>query len=241
MSDYYIGTSGWHYKHWKEVFYPVDTPTQKWLQYYSGRFNTVEINNSFYRLPPENSFKLWNAGTQSGFKFSVKVSRAITHIKRLKNCEEYLSNLLNRALPLRNKIDVLLYQLPPGMKKNEEILESFLQNIPGDYKNVFEFRNRSWIDDPVFTLLEKYKAGFCIYDMPEYTTPVISISGITYIRFHGSRGLYSSRYTYQEMKKWAKDIRQTAGNLKNVYIYFNNDMEAAAIYNAEEIKKLLNE
>jgi uncharacterized protein YecE (DUF72 family) len=239
MSDYYIGTSGWHYKDWKGLFYPSELQSQHWLRYYCSRFNTVELNNSFYRLPTENAFNLWNNNTPADFKFSMKVSRAITHIKRLKNSDEYLNNLLTRASSLKHKIDVLLYQLPPQMKKDESVLESFLHDLPHEYRNVFEFRHRSWICAPVFSLLEEYNAGFCIYDMPDYTTPLISISGITYIRFHGNRNLYSGMYTGEELKDWSNNIRQLKAESDITYIYFNNDIAAAAVYNAETLKSLL--
>jgi len=239
MPEYYIGTSGWHYNHWKGLFYPERLPKNKWLEYYAAQFNTVEINNSFYRLPTENAFRQWYNGTFPGFKYAVKASRAITHIKRLKDAGEYLDNLLANAGLLREKLAVLLFQLPPQMKVNMERLGAFLAALPPGLRSVFEFRHNSWADEPVFSLLSRYNAGYCIYNMPGYTSPLVATSDFAYIRFHGSEGLYSSSYSDAELEEWARKIRKLPAKLKEVYIYFNNDAGAAAISNARTLRKFL--
>ncbi|GAI34250.1 unnamed protein product, partial [marine sediment metagenome] len=150
---YYIGTSGWHYDHWRVRFYPEKLIKAKWLEFYAGHFTTVELNNSFYRLPSEAAFATWRDSSPANFTFAVKVSRFITHIKRLRNTEEAVDNFVGRARILDGKLGPLLYQLPPNMHRNDEVLESFLSILPRGLKHVVEFRHESWLDDKVFEIL----------------------------------------------------------------------------------------
>ena len=237
VTRYYIGTSGWHYDHWREEFYPKDLAKSRWLEFYSGRFFTVELNNSFYHLPSEKAFINWNDSSPPEFLFSVKVSRFITHIKRLRNAAEPMTNLMTRVRLLEGKLGPLLYQLPPNMKRDDPTLEDFLKTLPEDTCHVFEFRHNSWFDDGVFKLLRHYDAGFCIYDMPGFSTPVIATSDFAYIRFHGSQWLYAGSYSDEELEGWARKI--VALGVKVVYTYFNNDAEGFAIKNALMLKRLL--
>lgn len=239
MPAYFIGTSGWHYEHWRGNFYPSDLAKARWLRFYSSYFNTVELNNSFYRLPSEQAFTEWYRSSPPGFVFAVKVSRFITHIKRLREAEEPLQNFLTRAGFLKEKLGPLLYQLPPGMKRNEHILEAFLQTLPPGYRHVFEFRDESWLSDKVFGLLERYNAALCVFDMPGFTCPVRATADFAYFRFHGSTGLYWSCYSDEELRSWAIKIRRIGKGLKAVYIYFNNDAEAYAVRNALTIAQFL--
>jgi uncharacterized protein YecE (DUF72 family) len=241
MAKYYIGTSGWHYEHWRGLFYPQELTKSKWLEFYTRHFSTVELNNSFYRLPSEKAFDNWREASSAGFVFAVKVSRFITHIKRLKDVEEPLHNFLERADLLNNKLGPLLYQLPPNMKHNDERLDNFLAILPRQYRHVFEFRNESWFDDCVFNILKKYNAGFCVFDMPDFTCPVVATADFAYVRFHGSTGLYWSNYSDNELSSWAKKIAKLGKNLKAVYIYFNNDAGGYAINNARTLDQLLAE
>ena len=236
---YYIGTSGWHYDHWRGLYYPEEVPKPKWLQFYAGQFNTVELNNSFYHLPSEKAFSTWRGSTPDEFVLAVKVSRFITHIKRLRNLGTALENFLSRATFLGNKLGPLLYQLPPNMKRNDEVLKNFLSSLPQEYQHVFEFRNESWIDASVFHILEQYDAGFCAFDMPGFNCPLVATSSFAYIRFHGAESLYSSCYTDEELLRWADRISALGKNLQAVYIYFNNDAEAFAIKNAVTLIKCL--
>jgi uncharacterized protein YecE (DUF72 family) len=240
MPEYHIGTSGWHYEDWKGIFYPVDLPKSKWLEFYARHFTTVEINNSFYHLPSEKAFVNWREASPEGFVFAVKVSRFITHVKRLKNADEPLQNFLERADLLADKLGPLLYQLPPNMKRNDERLESFLSILPGQYRHVFEFRHESWFDDAVLMVLMRYNAGFCVFDMPDLTSPVVATADFAYIRFHGSGGLYSSSYSDKELTDWAKKIAELGKKVKTVYIYFNNDVAGYAISNARTLIEMLN-
>ncbi len=241
MAHYYIGTSGWHYDDWRSRFYPDKLPRAKWLEFYARHFPTVELNNSFYRLPSENAFARWYGATPENFTFAVKVSRFITHIKRLKDIDEAIDNFIKRAKGLGEKLGPLLYQLPPGMYRNDETLVSFLSRLPKELRHVIEFRHRSWLTDDVFEILRKYHAGLCVFDMPSFTCPLRATADFAYIRFHGSEGLYSSSYPDETLAGWAKNITSLAPNLDSVYIYFNNDVSGFALSNAGTIRKYLEE
>jgi uncharacterized protein YecE (DUF72 family) len=241
MTEYYIGTSGWHYEHWRGLFYPERLARPKWLEFYAQHFSTVELNNSFYQLPSERAFVNWRESSPKGFIFAVKVSRFVTHIKRLKDVEEPLRNFLTRTDLLHDKLGPLLYQLPPSMKRNDEIFEAFLAILPHHYRHVFEFRHKSWFDDGVFNILNEYNAGFCVFDMPDFTCPAVATADFAYVRFHGSTGLYWSCYSDKELSDWAKKIKELSKNLGAVYIYFNNDAGAYAVNNAKTLGRLLAE
>jgi uncharacterized protein YecE (DUF72 family) len=237
---YYIGCSGWHYDHWRGLYYPEGLPKSKWLQFYAKQFNTVELNNSFYHLPSEKAFATWRESTPEDFVFAVKVSRFITHIKRLRNLGSAVENFLSRACLLQDKLGPFLYQLPPNMKRNDAVLESFLASLPQKYQHVFEFRNESWIQDSVFNILRRYNTGLCVFDMPGFTCPLVATSDFAYIRFHGSASLYSSCYSNEELSQWAQKIAHLSENVKSIYIYFNNDAEAFAVKNALTLTKFIN-
>jgi uncharacterized protein YecE (DUF72 family) len=231
-AEYFVGTSGWHYEHWRGLYYPEELAKPKWLQFYSKQFNTVELNNSFYHLPTEKAFITWRESAPENFVYAVKVSRFITHIKKLRNIGSAVDNFLSRACLLQGKLGPLLYQLPPNMKRNDVVLESFLSSLPQEYRHVFEFRHESWIDEAVFEILRRYKVGLCVFDMPGFTCPPVATSDFAYVRFHGSGGMYSSCYSNEELSQWAKEIAKLAEGVKAVYIYFNNDAEAFATKNA---------
>jgi len=236
---YYIGTSGWHYDHWRDRFYPKELTKAKWLEFYTHHFTTVELNNSFYRLPSESAFANWHDSSPANFAFAVKVSRFITHIKRLKNSEEAVEKFVGRAKILAEKLGPLLYQLPPNMHRNDEVLESFLPTLPQGMKHVFEFRHQSWLEDKVFQILHKHNVGFCVFDMPSVSCPLVATDDFAYVRFHGSTGLYYSCYSDEELADWAKRLANLAQNLKAIYIYFNNDAEAFAVRNAITLRRYL--
>ncbi len=239
MSLYYIGTSGWHYDHWRHRFYPEKLTKAEWLKFYARHFTTVEVNNSFYRLPSETAFANWRDSSPDNFTFAVKVSRFITHIKRLKNTGESVDNFISRAKILEEKLGPLLYQLPPNMHRNDEVLESFLATLPRGFKHVFEFRHQSWLDENVLEILHKYNVGLCVFDMPSLSCPLVATADFAYIRFHGSTGLYWSCYSDEELANWAEKLASLAGKLKEVYIYFNNDAEAFAVRNAITLRSYL--
>lgn len=239
MARYYIGTSGWHYDHWRRRFYPEKLAKAKWLEFYARHFATVELNNSFYRLPSKKSFAEWHDSTPGDFIFTVKVSRFITHIKRLKNSEEAVENFMNRASILGEKLGPLLYQLPPNMHRNDEVLDSFLSGLPQGMKHVIEFRHRSWLEEEVFKILRKHNTALCVFDMPDLSCPLVATANFAYVRFHGSSELYSSCYSDAELSGWAKKLTDLAANLEMVYIYFNNDAETFAVRNAATLHDYL--
>ena len=236
---YYIGTSGWVYPHWRGVFYPPKLPQSKWLEFYTGHLLTVELNNSFYRLPSEQAFAKWRDTSPDGFVYAVKVSRFITHIKRLKNVEEPIETFLSRARHLNEKLGPLLYQLPPNMHRNDERLDAFLSLLRGGLRHVVEFRHGSWLDEGVFNILRRHNVGFCVFDMPGLPCPLMATADFAYIRFHGSSGLYFSCYSDEELEDWARKISALAEKLDTVYIYFNNDAEGFAIRNAQTLAQCL--
>jgi len=235
----YVGTSGWHYEHWRDRFYPEGLSKGEWLKFYASHFNTVELNSSFYRLPSESAFAVWYNSSPANFTFAVKVSRFITHIKRLKDTEEAVNKFTNRARILGEKLGPLLYQLPPSMHRNDEVLDSFLSTLPREMKHVFEFRHQSWLEEEVFQILRKYNAGFCVFDTPSVSCPVVATADFAYVRFHGSTGLYFSCYSDEELADWTRKLTSLASNLETIYIYFNNDAEAFAVRNAMTLRGYL--
>jgi uncharacterized protein YecE (DUF72 family) len=236
---YYIGTSGWHYDHWRSRFYPEKLAKPKWLEFYATNFTTVELNNSFYRLPSEAAFVTWRDSSPANFTFAVKVSRFITHIKRLRDTEEAVEKFITRVQILGEKLGPLLYQLPPNMHRDDERLELFLSILPSGMRHVIEFRHQSWLEESVFKILHKYNIGLCVFDMPSLSCPLEVTADFAYVRFHGSTGLYWSCYSDEELADWAKRLADLVVNLKSVYIYFNNDAEAFAVRNAMTLRGYL--
>ena len=239
MARYIVGTSGWHYDDWKERFYPKGLSKSKWLEFFANQFSTVELNNTFYRLPSEKTFKNWYDSTPPEFIFAVKISRFITHIKRLNNTREALQSFMSRAALLKDKLGPVLYQLPPGLHRDDERLEAFLADLPKGYKHVLEFRHESWLIEEVYDILRRYHVGICVFDMPDLSCPLLATADFAYIRFHGKDSLYSSYYSDEELADWAEKIEKLAQDLDTVYIYFNNDIQGFALKNAEKMSEYL--
>lgn len=239
MTLYYIGTSGWHYDDWRGRFYPEKLSKTQWLEFYARHFTTLELNNTFYRLPKESVFQKWREYSPDGFVFAVKVSRYITHIKRLKDCGDEVNNFMSRAVLLKGKLGPLLYQLPPSLHRDDDILESFLAILPQEMKHVIEFRHESWFTEEVYDILRQHDIGFCVFDMPKLKPPLIVTADFAYMRFHGSDSLYSSRYNDEALATWADKITDISRKLKKVYIYFNNDVAGYALENATTLRDYL--
>ena len=221
MSDYFIGTSGWYYDHWEGLFYPQKLPRSEWLEFYAGHFTTVEVNNSFYHLPSEKAVINWRYSSPDGFVFAVKVSRYVTHIKRLKDVEESLQNFISRVGFLQDKLGPLLFQLPPNMKRDDETLKNFLNILSLDkYFHVLEFRHESWLDDSVFGILRQHNVGLCVFDAPEFSCPLLATADFAYVRFHGSTGLYSSCYSDKELRTWLERISILGRSVASIFIFF---------------------
>jgi uncharacterized protein YecE (DUF72 family) len=235
----FIGTSGWHYDHWIGRFYPAGTKPADELGIFSEQFSAVEINNSFYKMPDKKTFEKWKNTTPSNFIFSVKASRYITHMKKLKEGRQSVRQFLNRADSLGRKLGPVLFQLPPRWSLNLERLLEFLSILPKGYKYAFEFRDHTWYHPDVLKALKHYQCAFCIYELDGHLSPKEVTSRFVYIRLHGPGGKYQGSYPEKVLIQWANDIRSWTKAGKDVYIYFDNDEKAYAAFNARTLLELL--
>lgn len=239
MADTYIGTSGWIYKHWRGVFYPPDLPAGRWFDYYAGHFRTVEINYTFYRLPEASTFDEWRQQAPGGFVYTVKASRYITHLKKLKDPQEPLARFTGRARRLGGHLGPILYQLPPHWGLNLERLRAFVELLPADLWHVFEFREPSWFAEETLALLDQHGVGLAITDFPGVVSPVRTTGRLAYLRFHGSQRAYEGSYSDAELRPWAGRIREFAGRGLPTYVYFNNDAHGHAVHNALRLREMV--
>ncbi len=235
--DIRIGTSGWHYGHWEGLYYPDKLPKSKWFEYYAQHFDTVEINNTFYQLPKQQTFENWHKQAPDNFLYAVKANRFITHIKRLKDAQETLPRFFERAELLKENLGPVLYQLPPGFHKDLDRLRYFLQLLPKGRQAIFEFRHQSWFSQDTYDLLDELGVGFCIHDLSGVPTPRVITGHVIYIRFHGTIGRYDGKYPKSTLRNWAEWIKEHESEVRSVYAYFNNDAHAYAIHNAKQLKK----
>lgn len=239
VADIRIGCSGWHYKHWRGPFYPEKLPSTRWLEFYIERFDTVELNSTFYRLPPEGGLATWRDSTPPDFVFAAKGSRFITHMKKLSQPEASIEKYFDRVDILGRKLGPILFQLPPWWEVNLERLEEFLRALPRRRRYGFEFRNATWHSDEVYALLRKHNAAFCAFDIAQFQSPVVITADFAYVRLHGpGPGRYQGSYSRDALSNWARRIRAWAKDLKAVYVYFDNDMAAFAPHNTLELKRL---
>ncbi len=242
MARAYIGTSGWNYKHWwNDEFYRKELKPSLWLEFFAEHFDTVEINNSFYRLPAEETFKNWRKRVPEGFTFAVKASRFLTHIKRLKDPEEPLDLFFSRAKHLKERLGPVLFQLPPRLKADLERLEIFLRALKthGAGKKVrcaLEVRDASWLAAPVFDLLKQYRVALCFADWRDLPITEPITSDFVYVRRHSGRAA-GGNYGKRELDADVKRIENWLAENLDVYMYFNNDLGGHAIRNAKYVKK----
>jgi len=236
----HIGTSGWSYKHWRGTFYPEGTRQKEEFAYYFSKFNTVEINNTFYRLPNEAVFEAWEQASPTDFLFVLKASRYITHMKKLHDPKESLSSFLSRAELLKKKLGPVLFQLPPFLKANTTLLSEFLQALPGANRYVFEFRNPDWQQEEVYALLRRYNCCCCLYELAGQSTPVIRTADFMYVRLHGPGGKYQGNYTEETLRMWAGRCKKWAEK-GEVFVYFDNDEKGFAAFNALRLQQMVNE
>jgi uncharacterized protein YecE (DUF72 family) len=235
----WIGTSGWVYAHWRSVFYPVELRESRWLSFYAQQFPTVELNNSFYRLPSEPTFARWAAAVPAGFRFAVKASRYLTHLKKLRDPQEPLERFLGRARLLGDRLGPILYQLPPHWKVNLGRLQAFLACLPSGLTHVIEFRDPSWMCTEVFSLLEERGASLCVTGLPGLSCPVRTTSQVVYVRLHGAQTLHASCYSETELCWWASQIAEALAGGHEVYVYFNNDAFGYAVQNARRLTEMV--
>jgi len=231
-----VGTSGWQYDDWRGTFYPRDVPSAGHLAFFAERFRTVEVNNTFYRLPNEDVFRRWRRETPEGFRMAVKASRYITHIRRLREPREPVQLLWSRCRALGDRLGPVLFQLPPGFKRDDDRLRAVLQVLPRTMRAAFEFRDDSWTDDQVLELLDEAGAAFVLAHKTNARVRSIVTGGWSYVRFHQGteRG---PDYTSGTLAVWAK--RLAALPAREVFVYFNNDTRGAAIRDAERFRRAL--
>jgi len=250
-----VGTSGWVYYHWQGVFYPEDLPQKEWLKFYAQHFKTVEINATFYHSMKPETFLNWRKMVGENFVFSVKASRFITHIKRLKDCKDEVERFFEGANQLKstfqvsprqrrgpstwkvNNKNIILWQLPPRFQVDIDRLSEFLKLMPKNWRVAFEFRNPTWLNVKIYELLKKFNAAIVFHDFPGWPTTEEITADFVYLRFHGSKQLYASNYSNKELEKWAEKMRQWGKEGIDVYAYFNNDAMGYAIKNAKTLEE----
>ena len=232
----WIGTSGWQYRHWKGLFYPDGLAQRRWLGYYVERFATVELNNSFYRLPPREAFEGWREATPPGFVLAVKASRYLTHVKRLKDPAEPVERLMSRASALGDRLGPVLLQLPPNLRVDPAALDATLACFPTDVKVAVEVRHPSWVEggagSEVRSVLEARRAAWVMADGGPVELPHWVTTDWSYIRFHKGSGRPEYCYTRPALEKWAHVVAETVGPDRQVYCYFNNDPNGCALRDA---------
>jgi uncharacterized protein YecE (DUF72 family) len=234
-----VGCSGWQYKHWRGNFYPAALPPARWLEYYATQFDTVEINNSFYRLPEADTFAEWRRRVPRSFVYAVKASRYLTHMKKLKDPGPPVARLFSRVRNLGRRLGPVLYQLPPHWPRNLERLETFLRTLPQSRLHAIEFRDPSWYCDETFDLLSRYHVALCLHDMAGSATGRRLVGPFVYLRLHGPQR-YSGRYRERTLEAWADWCVSSQCQGLPVYVYFNNDAGGHAPRDALRLRELCN-
>jgi uncharacterized protein YecE (DUF72 family) len=241
MGTCWIGTSGYTYDDWKEIFYPRRLPQKKWLAHYAQHYDTVEINATFYRYFPQTVFARWRDETPENFRFTLKGPRDITHVKKLDDIDDELKRFMDSIQDLCSKVALLLWQFPPSFQYSaKEKLVEFMQRLPAGMKHVFEFRHKSWFKDDVYDLLNRHHAGFVMNDSSRFPATEMITGDVVYIRFHGPVQLYASLYDTEALTRWAGKIK-TWLQQYDVYVYFNNDYGGRALQNSVELRNLISQ
>jgi len=232
----HIGTSGWNYPHWQGVFYPEDCPRGKWLEYYTRHFDVLELNASFYRLPGAETFRQWRRRTPENFIWAVKMNRYVSHILRLKNVEGAMVRFYDAVSALGDKLGPILIQLPPSLVYENSVMNSFLDLLDPSRRHAIEVRHASWIQKEFLDALSRRNVAFCIADTAgRYPGQVAVTADFAYLRLHGSRKLYASLYTEEELRDWAGKIR---GWSCETWVFFDNDSEGHAVRNALRLREI---
>lgn len=234
-----IGTSGWTYGHWRGAFYPERLKAAEWFAFYAQHFDCCEINGSFYRLPSEAAVARWAAKAPAGFVFAWKVSRYLTHAKKLKEPADSLSLIFGRMRRLGAHAGPALFQLHPLMKRDDARLEALLQQLPGDFRHAIEFRHPSWYVDPVYALLRAHRVAFCISDHHDAPSPWVETADLVYLRGHGPGGHYHGSYDDETLAEWARRIAHAHAAGREVHAYFDNDIGAEAPRDAQRLRAML--
>jgi uncharacterized protein YecE (DUF72 family) len=228
----WIGTSGWQYRDWRGPFYPTSLPQARWLESYADAFATVESNNAFYRLPEHHVFEAWADRTPDDFMMAVKLSRFLTHVRRLREPAEPVERFLDRASGLGAKLGPVLIQLPPQLRVDAARLAETLEQFPTGVRVAVEFRHRSWYSDEVRALLERHGAALCLADRRGPLTPLWRTADWTYLRFHEGRATPRPCYGRTTLATWIDRIGEGWGSDAEAWIYFNNDPRGCAPHDA---------
>jgi uncharacterized protein YecE (DUF72 family) len=239
MENVHIGTSGWHYAHWKGNFYPAALPASAMLKWYSERFRTVELNNSFYRLPTDESVQSWKSQTPHDFCFAVKASRYITHNRKLIDPANSMAKFITMTKKFGRKLGPILFQLPPAWKLNLQRLNDFLHALPTGKQYVVEFRNPTWYAEPVYQLLRDHNVALCISDLAGVLSPLKVTADFVYVRLHGPGNAYQGSYSGPALRRWANRIEQWTSQHCSVFFYFDNDQAGYAAKNALALRRML--
>jgi uncharacterized protein YecE (DUF72 family) len=239
MAEVRIGVSGWSYPHWRGAFYPEGLRVKDQLAYCAARFPTLEINGSFYRLPSEKAVAAWRDAVPQGFVFAWKASRFITHYRRLKDVDDSLALVFGRMDGLGEKAGPALFQLPPQMRADPERLAGFLKRLPKARRVAIEFRHPSWYDEAVWALLRDHGVAFCISDHHDAPAPWVATADFVYVRGHGPGGDYSGGYADAGLEAWAERLRAWSQAGREAWVFFDNDVGAAAPRDAERLKARL--
>ena len=234
----HVGCSGYVYGHWQGVFYPDDLSRNRWFEHYALHFDTVEINNTFYTLPEADTFDAWRERAPRGFQYALKLSRYGTHMKHLKDPQEWLGRFLERAERLGASLGPILVQLPPHWHADPDRLSRFLAIAPVRHRWAIEFRDESWLCDEICDILREHGAALCLHDLVDDHPRVVTADWV-YLRFHGagSEGRYTGSYSYQALTALAKRIREHLSNGLDVFAYFNNDQHGHAVHNARDLRR----
>jgi uncharacterized protein YecE (DUF72 family) len=235
----HVGCSGWQYKHWRGSFYPADLPQARWFEHYASVFDTVEINNSFYRLPERETFARWAARAPARFVFAVKASRFLTHMKKLKDPEQPIDRLFASLAGLGRRLGPVLYQLPPQWKIDAGRFAHFLDALPRRARHVVEFRDPSWYAPDIRSLLERHGVALCLHDMRGSATARGRVGPFVYVRFHGATAKYGGGYSSARLRTWAEWLNAQRDVGVEVYAYFNNDVGGHAPRDALALRRLM--
>lgn len=237
----HIGTSGWSYDHWDGVLYQPGTPSRDRLGQYTQRFQTVELNASFYRWPKQSSFASWRRRLPPGFQFSVKASRGLTHAKQLYAPEAWVERMASCWHELGDKRAVLLVQLAPNHVRDDARLQYFLERLPPWMRVTVEARHPSWHDEAVFELLERHQVAYCVMSGANLPCVLRTTAPFAYVRMHGPDHdhLYGGSYCDADLAWWADRLREWEAGGKDVFVYFNNDGDGNAVRNAETLRYLI--
>jgi uncharacterized protein YecE (DUF72 family) len=236
--NWHIGCSGFYYKEWKGVFYPQGLPQKKWFDFYAQHFNTLEINNTFYRFPEQKLFDNWYDKAPPGFCFSVKVPKIITHLQKFRNTESVLNDFYLIAKDgLKEKLGPVLFQLPPSLKYDEGLLQNMIAQMNVLYQNAIEFRHVSWWRKDVFLALREANIVFCGVSYPGLIPDAVTGLPTTYYRFHGVPKLYYSKYEDDFIGRVATQM--AGGETREAFVYFNNTASGTAIENAKYLQYLV--